>query len=163
MNKSIARMLAVTLSAGVATLATPAWGQQIPAAEAAKAQAQHGKLRTDRKGVVLRNMKLSEAQTARFAPLYDAYEKDLTEVNRKLTRVGVDYVNMGESITDAQAKQLAKDMLAFEEADAKLRRTTYAKVAKAIGEKNAVRFLQIENKIRAVVRYDMAATIPLVD
>jgi hypothetical protein len=163
MNKSIARLLAVTLSAGVAALMTPAWGQQPAGPEAAKAQAMHDKLRTDRKGVVLRNMKLTEAQSARFVPVYDAYERSLTDVNRKLTRVGVDYVNMGESITDGQAKQLAKDLLAFEDADAKLRRTTYGKVAKAIGEKKAIRFLQIENKIRAVLRYDMAATIPLVD
>jgi hydrogenase maturation factor HypE len=108
-------------------------------------------------------MKLSDAESARFVPIYDAYEKDLTEVNRKLTRVGVEYVNMGETISDAQAKQLSKDLLAFEDAESKLRRRYYQRVAKAVGEKKATRFLQIENKIRAVARYDAAMTIPLVE
>ena len=163
MKKTIAKVLAVTLWSGCATLATPVWAQQPGAADAAKVQAVRDKVRADRKGVVLRNMKLSEAELARFVPIYDAYEKDLSEVNRKLTRVGVDYVNMGDTVSDAQAKQLAKDLLAFEDAESKLRRAYYGKVAKAVGEKKAIRFLQIENKIRALSRFDMAVAIPLVE
>jgi len=44
----------------------------------------------------------------------------------------------------------------------KLRKDYAAKLTAAIPAAKAARYLQIESKIRAVIRYELAANIPLV-
>jgi hypothetical protein len=45
----------------------------------------------------------------------------------------------------------------------KLKRSYMPKLEKVIPGTKVARYLQIENKIRAVVRYELAAQIPLVE
>lgn len=47
-------------------------------------------------------------------------------------------------------------------ADANMRKTYADRVSKAVSPTAAARYLQIESKIRAIVRYELAANIPLV-
>jgi hypothetical protein len=42
------------------------------------------------------------------------------------------------------------------------RRTLHNRVMRALEPKKAVRYLQLESKIRAIQAYDIAATIPLI-
>jgi hypothetical protein len=64
--------------------------------------------------------------------------------------------------TDDQAKQLMAEAIASDEAEVKLRQSYAEKLAKVLPGKKAARYLQIETKIRAIVRYELAATVPLV-
>jgi hypothetical protein len=45
----------------------------------------------------------------------------------------------------------------------KLKSTAVTKILAVLPATKAARYIQIENKIRAVVRYELAAGIPLVD
>ena len=54
-------------------------------------------------------------------------------------------------------------MLAIEEAEVKLRKSYADKLANVLPGKKTARYLQIESKIRALVRYELAANIPLVE
>ena len=60
-------------------------------------------------------------------------------------------------------KKLAEDYLAVEEDRAKVRRTYFADFTKVLPGKKAARFYQIENKMDAVIRYDLASEIPVVE
>ena len=60
------------------------------------------------------------------------------------------------------AKKLMEEAIAIDEAEMKLKSSTMSKVAAAIPPTKAARYLQMENKIRAIVRYELAAGIPLV-
>jgi len=53
--------------------------------------------------------------------------------------------------------------VAIEEAEAAMRKREAAKLLKAIPAKKAARYLQIESKIRAVIKFDLASQIPLVE
>ena len=46
--------------------------------------------------------------------------------------------------------------------EAKLRKSYVSKLSKVLSGVKAARYIQIENKIRAVVRYELASAIPLV-
>jgi hypothetical protein len=52
--------------------------------------------------------------------------------------------------------------LAIDRAEADLKSTYAPKLAKVLPIRKVVRYLQIENKIRAVVKYDIASGVPLV-
>ena len=122
------------------------------------------KIKADKKLVVAENLKLTEAEGAKFWPVYDAYQKDLQQINERLTAVILAYAdayNKG-AVTDATAKKLIEDASAVDDAEATLRRTTLPKILAVLPATKAARYVQIENKIRAVIRYELAAGIPLV-
>lgn len=132
-----------------------------PGPDAARVQAIRDKLRTDRKAVVLHNLKLDAAQTAKFNTVYEAYAKEAGELARQRTRMVVESVNQGDKLTGAQAKQASKDSLALAEAELKLLRKYHPKMVKAVGQEEANRFLDVESKILALNHYDIAWTTPL--
>ena len=69
---------------------------------------------------------------------------------------------MPTPISDATAKKFLDEAIAIDDAEAKLRKDYAAKLTAAIPPAKAARYLQIESKIRAAIRYEMAAAIPLV-
>ena len=82
----------------------------------------------------------------------------------RLKKVILDYADgyNNNSLTDAQAKKLSDEALAIEADEAKMRKDYSVKLNGVVPAKKAARYLQIENKIRAVIRYDLADGIPLV-
>ena len=122
------------------------------------------KVKADKKLVVAENLKLTEGEGAKFWPVYDAYQKDLQGINERLTAVILAYAdayNKG-AVDDATAKKLIEDASAVDDAEATLKRTTLPKILAVLPAAKAARYVQIENKIRAVIRYELAAGIPLV-
>jgi hypothetical protein len=120
-------------------------------------------IRANRKALVAVNLPLSDAEASQFWPLYDRYEGELKAVNDRLVKVIEAYTSQYSKITDAEAAKLAADYLAAEEDRAKVRRTYFGDFAKVLPGKKAARFYQIENKMDAVIRYDLARTIPVVE
>jgi hypothetical protein len=58
---------------------------------------------------------------------------------------------------------ILEEYLKVEEDRAKVRRSYVPEFAKIIPGKKVGRFYQIENKMDAVIRYDLAAEIPVVE
>ena len=57
---------------------------------------------------------------------------------------------------------LIDEAVAIEQAEAQLKKAYVPKLSKVLPAKKVARYLQVENKIRAVVKYDLAAVVPLV-
>jgi hypothetical protein len=148
-----------------ALAATPAAAQKAPPPDRgspAAVDAVRQAVRDDKRALVGKNMQLSEAEAKRFWPIYDEYQKELDKILQRQNRAVLDYVNQESSMTDSNASRIAGEVLAADADERKLVDKTYKKLRTAIPVRKAVRFLQIENKIRSLLRYDMAAQIPLV-
>jgi hypothetical protein len=123
------------------------------------------KIKADKKLIVASNMQLDGDQAKKFWPVYEAYQKDLAKINRRLGKLIVDYAeayNTG-SVADETAKKLLNEALAIEEAEVKLKRSYVPKLEKILPGMKVARYIQIENKIRAIVKYELAANIPLAE
>jgi len=123
------------------------------------------KLAADKKLLVADNLILTESEAAAFWPIYDEYQLELEATNQRLGRLILDYAdayNAETLISDARAKELLTEAIAIEEAEVALRKTYIDRLDDVIPMVEAARFLQIENKIRAVIKFDLAAEIPLV-
>jgi hypothetical protein len=120
------------------------------------------KVRADKRLLVSQNMQLSEAEAKAFWPIYDAYQKDLQQINEPLGKVILAYADAYSKgpVANEAAKTLLNEALAIDEA--KLKRSYVPRLEKALPQAKVARYIQIENKIRAVVRYEFAANIPLV-
>ena len=151
-------VIALVLAAG---LAAPAFAQT---AGTANMEIFKQKIKADKKLVISQNLKLTDAEGTAFWPVYDAYQKDLQQINQRVGAVVTAYANAYNKgpVTDDVAKGLLNEALAVDDAEAKLKASYAPKILAALPATKAARYIQIENKIRAVVRYELASAIPLV-
>lgn len=165
----------IILALALCTLSVPALAQSAPAAATAtgqltaEEQAQMEQLRAQlaagKREVVRQNLQLTDAEAARFWPIYDRYQAQLQGFNQRIAD-GVDAYAAAfnaNSITDAQASTFGREILKLEADELKAKQRMFADVSKVLPGRKATRYLQIENKVRALVRYELAAGIPLVN
>jgi len=122
------------------------------------------KITADKKFLVVSNMKLTDAEAKEFWPIYKAYQKDLHQINDRLAKVIKDYAaayNKG-ALSDDTAKKLLNEAIAIELAEVKLKQSYIPKLDKILPATKVARYIQIETKIRAIIRYGLADGIPLV-
>jgi len=153
------RFLHTILLTLAAALALPALAQDTSNMEILRQ-----KVKADKKLLVAQNMQLTEAEGKAFWPVYEAYQNDLQKLNQRLGKTIADYAdayNKGP-VAGETAKRLLNEALTIEEAEVKLKRSYVPKLEKALPAAKVARYVQIENKIRAVIRYELAGAIPLV-
>ena len=66
------------------------------------------------------------------------------------------------TLSDEKAMSRVDQMIAVEKAETALKQTFVPKLGKALPGKKVARYMQIENKIRAIVKYELAGGVPLV-
>jgi len=155
------RKIFLAMGLVLSLLSLPARAQDKPADNM---QILREKLKADKKLLVAANMELTESEAKNFWPIYEDYQKDLQNINEHLGKLlqsyATDYKN--KTMTDDKAKTLTDYYLAIQQAEVKLQSSYLPKLSKALPATKVARYLQIENKIRAVIKYDLAATVPLV-
>jgi hypothetical protein len=122
------------------------------------------KIKADKKLLVAGNMDLSEAEGKQFWPLYDGYQKELEQNNQQIRKIIMEYAeafNKGP-IPNETATKLLNEMLSLEETEAKAKRAYAEKIGKVLPAAKTARYIQIETKIRAILRAELAQRIPLV-
>ena len=122
------------------------------------------KIKADKKLLIAENLGLTDAESKAFWPIYDEYQKELAGLNQRLGKMIQSYANEynANTMTDDKAKSLMTEALSIEEAETALKKKYMEKLSGAIQAMKAARYLQMESKIRALIRFDMAANIPLV-
>ena len=123
------------------------------------------KVKADKKLLVAANMDLTESEAKGFWPVYEEYQKDLTAINRRIGKLIESYAAdyRANTLTNEKAKKLINELVAIEKADGGLQATYAPKLSKVLPPKKVARYLQIENKIRAALKYELAANIPVVE
>jgi hypothetical protein len=123
------------------------------------------KLKADKKLLIAENLGLTEAEATAFWPVYEEYQKELQGINQRLGSTIQSYANEynANTLTDEKAQQLMTEALSIDEAEVALKKTYLERPKGVIPAMKAVRYLQMENKIRALARYDLSTQIPLVE
>jgi hypothetical protein len=122
------------------------------------------KVKADKKLMVASNMQLTESEAKAFWPVYEEYQKDLAAINQRIGNLIQSYAKdyNANTLTDEKAKKLVDELVAIEQAEAGLKASYVPKLAKVLPMKKVARYLQVENKVRALMKYDLAGGIPLV-
>ena len=120
------------------------------------------KIRADKKLFVAENMQLTEAEAKAFWPVYDQYQDELFLLRVRTAKLIKDFSDAYEKMTNETAKKLMDEYITIETLGPKLRQTYLPKFRKVLPEVKVVRYYQIENKINAVLIYELAKNIPLV-
>lgn len=148
-------LLALILAAPV--LAQPGQGELL-------SQSDVERIRVEKKAWIALNMDLKPEDAERFWPLYEGYQKELYQINFRLVKLveayGTHYRK--NTLTDELARKLSEEGLAVDEAELKLRRAYFNRLAKVLPARKAARYLQLESRVHTQVRYELAANLPLV-
>jgi len=160
MKKSF-RMLIVAASLGFVTLVpVMALAQEQPANNM---EIVREKLRADKKLLVAEAMGMTESEAKTFWPLYAAYQKDLIKLGDREIAVIQEYAKVYQSMTNEEARKLMDEWLAIETDFHKTRMDYVPKFRGMLSDIKVARYFQIENKIMALVDFELAEKIPLID
>jgi hypothetical protein len=158
-SKIRTRVMMALLGLGVLVLAFPVFTQE----KQADMQIVREKLRADKKLLVSEAMKFTDAEAKGFWPVYESYQKELTGINDRTLKLIQEYAKNYPSMTNEVAKKLIDDYLAVEGDRLKVRHSYLPKFRKVLPDTKVARFYQLENKLQAVINYDLAAGIPMVE
>ena len=155
------KLIKVIILCSVALTAVPAFAQEKSADT--NMQILLDKVKADKKLVVAANMDLNDAEGKGFWPIYEAYQKDLQVLNHRLGKTILAYADAynKNALTDDLAKSLTNEALVIDQDEITMRKTYSTRLSGVLPGKKVARYLQIENKIRAAIRYELAAAIPL--
>jgi hypothetical protein len=120
-------------------------------------------LRANRKAFVAVNLQLTDEQAKVFWPLYDEYHKEVGAIGDRVAGLIKEYEASFATLSDEKALQLIEGYLDAEAERAKIKRGYVDRFAKILPGRTVARFFQLENKIDAVLRYELARTIPVVE
>ncbi len=153
------RALAIALVLGCALAAPLGAGES----DDANLEILRGTIQANKKAFVAVNLNLDDAEAAAFWPVYDSYQADLTAVHTRLLEVIEDYTGSFTALSDEKAMAIVESYLTIERDRVEVRRRHLKPIAAALPGKKVARFYQMENKMDAILRYELAATIPVIE
>lgn len=117
----------------------------------------------EKKEIVMNYVKVSEKQKAAFMEVYEKYEVERKELGKTRIDLLNQYANQWENITNEQADQWMKKVMALSIKQDKLIKKYYNKVKSVTDAKVATQFYQIEAYILTTIRYSILESIPFID
>jgi len=119
-------------------------------------------LRSQKVAIITELMGFTEAEDAKFWPVYREYEAELAKVNDERLALIKEYAANYETLTDEVADRVARGALDVEGRRNTLKARYYDRFKSALSPKAAARFLQIENQILLILDLQVAAALPIV-
>jgi hypothetical protein len=144
-----------------------AQGTPAPAASAstdqkATLQSIEKDLLTARADIISKNLGLTTEQAAKFWPTYEKYQADLKIIIDTQLQNVKKYAENYQTLTDAQAIELANATLDRDVAADGMRKKWLPEFQKILPGKVAARFVQIDRRLSLLTQLELASQIPLV-
>jgi ribosome-binding ATPase YchF (GTP1/OBG family) len=118
-------------------------------------------IQTDKRAIVLSTLALTDPQVAVFTPIYDEYQGEMKGV---MTR-GSDVINKFAanygSMTDDAAKDILKDFFKVRDDRNALVKKYAKKMQGKLPATKVLQWVQVENKLNALLDVEAAANIPI--
>jgi Spy/CpxP family protein refolding chaperone len=156
----------VILLAVALCIMAPAFAQSASADDTAyNMQILREKLKADKKLVVAANMQLTEAEAKAFWPVYEAYQKGLDVINRRTVEMIKTYADdwNAKTMDNEKARKMISTFISIQMDEMLMMQSYSWELNSLLPSTKVARYLQIENKIRAIIKYELAAQIPLIE
>ena len=121
-------------------------------------------IKVQKKQLVAKNMNLTSLEKDKFWTVYRAYQDKMESVNERRVKVITDYADTlkSGSLTDEKASDMLDEYLSYERMRLITKQSFVEKFNQFLPSKKVARFFQIENKLEAIINFDLARQIPLV-
>jgi hypothetical protein len=118
-------------------------------------------VQTDNRGVYAEYLKMTEAESKAFWPVYDEYEAELKKLDDRYMAMINDYAAKYDTLTDAQAAKMLKERLSIDRKRLDLKIKYTDRIARVLPGTKALRFAQLESRIDNLKRRNIYSIIPL--
>jgi hypothetical protein len=108
-------------------------------------------------------MVLSTDDAAKFWPIYNEYDAELTKLNDQRAENIKEYARTYLQMTDEKADVLIQKSLAYQKQRAELLAKTYDKVKLALGAITAARFVQVEHQLLLLIDLRIVSALPIAE
>ena len=117
----------------------------------------------DRQAIVVKFMDLNESQSRVFWPLYRDYRSAVATADDRMVTIAETLIERHGVVSDREADDLMDQYLRFEQEKLEVQYAYLKRFRKILPVRQVARLFQLENKMDAVVRYELATKVPLVD
>ena len=118
-------------------------------------------IQSDRRAIALAGLGLSDAETSKFIPIYDEYQREQKALAEKSIDVINKFAANYDSMTDDAAKTIMKDWFKVQDDRVALMKKYTKKLEKHLPASKVMRWVQIENKMNALTSFEAARIVPL--
>ncbi len=121
-----------------------------------------GAIQLEKQAIVEQTMEITSTQAEKFWPLYLEYENARRGISDRMAKLIDDYLAQYDRLTNDYAETVLADYLDIEQDRLKLKKQYIKKFRKVLTSRQTARFFQLENKLEAMTRAELATEIPLV-
>jgi septal ring factor EnvC (AmiA/AmiB activator) len=119
-------------------------------------------IRSQKKQLIALNVPLTDAEAQKFWPVYDQYTAELVQVNNDKYALIKEFAKSYDTMTDAQAQDWTKRMLALDANVAAVRQKYLPNFSQVLTPKKTALYEQVERKVQMLIDTQLALQIPLV-
>jgi len=120
-------------------------------------------IRAKRKQIVAANLPLTDAEAAKFWPVYDRYIGDTIKVNDVRFALIKEYAQNYSNMTDDQADSFIKRWVSLDSDNTQLRLQYIPEFEKVISNKKTAMFFQVDRRVGMMLELEIAGQVPLVN
>jgi len=118
-------------------------------------------VQAEKSDIITHTMVFNDQESAPFWPIYRDYARDQQVIGDDRWKLIKDYANHYDTLDDAKADDLAKQMFSIDSRTIKLREDYWPKFKKALGGKRAAKFYQVDNRLSLIINLQLSSEIPL--
>ena len=118
-------------------------------------------IETQKRFIIGGSLPLTEQESLEFWPLFNEFQEELKKLDDRRTALITEFVGAQGTLGDKQARKLLDESLSIDERRLKLTRRYVGRMSRVLPGRKLARYFQLENKLDAVVEYDLAQRIPL--
>jgi Spy/CpxP family protein refolding chaperone len=118
-------------------------------------------IQADKRAVVFEAMDLTDAEVAKFTPIYDEYQNEMKGLMTRGTEVVNKFADNYGSMTDDAAKSILNDFFKVRDDRVAIMKKYAKKMEKALPPSKVLRWVQVENKLNALLDFEAAKIVPL--
>jgi hypothetical protein len=117
-------------------------------------------MQADRTVLITTGMNFSNKESAAFWPIYQQYEYERSKLDDGRVAVIKEYTHKYPTLTDAEAKAMAEQMLECDYRLAALKKKYYKKFNKVLPALTVAKFFQLERRVDLMMDMQVEASLP---
>ena len=114
-----------------------------------------------KKLVVMENMDFTDDEAKAFWLVYEKHQEELFQVSQRGATLILAYASVYQTLTDDQATKIIDEYYNIQDERLAVMKKMMVDVGKVLPGKKAFRYMQVESKLSAIARYELAKEIPL--
>jgi len=143
---------------------SPAFAQRTAETHKDEIELSRASIKAQKKQIIANNMNLTLDEKDQFWALYRDYQDKMDSVSDRRVKLITDYADSLKTggPSDEKATIMLDDYLSYQTERLATRKSFVEKFRQILPSRKVTRFYQLENKLEAIIKFELARQIPLV-